>query len=486
MDTYDNSHGHDSKKKLKNEYRRAVRDNVLHPTLRRIKHRELGAGLSAAEVAIKLYPGRLKAQMDALIDRLEMRAGTGRERRMSLRTVASYRERLAAVVSHMHAQNMRPNSIMEITTRQVERLFETLVKEGYSASHLIGLNTVLRRLGVWLGKPDLCPPMKFLTEDRRKIQRSTYATMPKDWSIAEGKAQSVIEEVGAICEYTACLLKMSRAFGCRVEELLSARPAMMIRGDSLHVIEGTKGGRSRVVPIETDEQKAVLAQALELASKNPNGLLSPVGRLTMKQAKARFYKQMRKAGVTKVDKGLVVHGLRHGYARAFYLRATGVEPPVRGGPQISPELDKKVRMDLTERLGHSRKDVVSSYIGTHKGMSRHKSSNMKWLIEKLDKDEVLIQLALEMGAKGVYVLGNHAEGKSLEPDDCVLIGLDMPAGPLCQKQKEMTSRVKVLLDCGSVMLVPMEMVDLDMARLDLLGLVDHKPNQNIEQQVGLQ
>lgn len=456
----------------KNEYRRDVQAGNLHTAVKRLAVREQGVGVDAAKRAIEAYPGQLLAQIDYLIDNIPMQAGIGRARRMGLQSIRTYRKRLKAGVTHMKKLNMRPESIMDITSKQIEKMFEHFFEEEKSASYLGSMNTIFRRFGVWLNKPELVPPLKYMTDDENLIKRTTAATSPKDWMMEDDEIDQVIESVAAICEVTAVQLKMARYFGLRVEEALCARPADMIRHGPLQVFDGTKGGRPRSVPIETEKHRSVLAEALELSQKNAKGILTANPKLTLKAATQRFYRTVRKAGINHKDMEVVAHGLRHGYAREAYIRLTGVEPPVRGGPRIDPALEEKTRKEIVERLGHSRDKITSAYIGSHLGMSRFKSKNIKKLIGLLDGDEVLVEQAREMGAIAVYVCGTAADGARIDKASSVVIGIDLGGALASEQFKAFGSRVKVLLDCEVVGVMANQSIDSAISRLELLGLVD--------------
>ncbi|WP_342133515.1 tyrosine-type recombinase/integrase [Hydrogenophaga sp. OTU3427] len=461
----------------KNQYLKDAAAGEIHKTVRRVRERELGLGAELAEAARAAFPDQWKAQVDFVIDRMDMLAGIGRHRRMSFRSVKSYRERLKSVDGHMKRLNMRPGDLVSLTARQVERLFIELIAEGLSAKHLANLNTAVRRLCVWLNKPDLCPPLKYFTDDVSRITTSNYASRPKDWGLDTELAEELIKEVGEICVYTACHLRLAGAFGLRVEEALSAKPEEMIRYGSLHILAGTKGGRSRVVPIETDRQRMVLAEALELADSNPHGLIGPSRRRSMKQAKWHLYNVLKEVGLTKADKGLVAHGLRHGYAQECYKALTGTDTPVRGGLVLEKSQDKRVRKELAFRLGHSRTDIVSAYIGTHKGVSRFKSANIKRLIKVLDKDDVLMELAKRADARGVYVCAGHADGQQVEKRDTVTIGVDADQSKVWAVAREISWRVTDLLGCSLTAVAPLEAIGGNVARLELHGLVPVDPSR---------
>lgn len=459
------------RRERRNEFKRDVVAGAVHASIRRIEARELGKGVHVAEEAKRLYPGQLRAQIDYFIDHMDMPAGIGRKRRLSNQSVRDYRTRANTVVTHMWDLNMHPTDLLSITSRQLERVFEELIGRGLSASYLANLNTTWRRIGIWLNKPDMCPPLKYLTDDIEKVTRSMHDRMPKDWDEDGRLAEELLQQLEEKCKYTACQLKLAGAFGLRVEEALSARPSEMIRQDSLYVIRGTKGGRPRMVPIETEKQRAVLAAAMELASTNRRGLVSRNVHLTLAQAKNYFYSIMREVGLTKKASGLVAHGLRHGYARDSYKALAGVESPGRGGPVIDKKKDNSVRQELAFRLGHSRTSIVAAYVPTHRGISMYRKKNINRLIELLDKDQVLVELSGKAGAKSVYVCGPHAEGSRMEKKEAVVIGLDVVAALDAAVQSAIADRVTSLLGCSMTVVVLVESIKSEVPRLELLGLV---------------
>ena len=61
-------------------------------------------------------------------------------------------------------------------------------------------------------------------------------------------------------------LALQQAFGLRREEAIKFQPSYADHGDHIALKSSwTKGGRSRVVPITTPEQRAVLDQAQHIA-----------------------------------------------------------------------------------------------------------------------------------------------------------------------------------------------------------------------------
>ena len=160
--------------------------------------------------------------------------------------------------------------------------------------------------------------------------------------------------------YTAMSLRLQAAFGLRRAESIKIQPAWADRGETL-VLKDTwaKGGRDRELPIRTDAQRAVLDEAKAFAGK---GSLIPVGMRYVEQLR-RFTHQCEKAGIHKV------HGHRHHYAQERYRELTGWNAPAAGGPrsrELTPaqrSVDHAARLVISAELGHTRKQVVSQYVG---------------------------------------------------------------------------------------------------------------------------
>ena len=155
-------------------------------------------------------------------------------------------------------------------------------------------------------------------------------------------------------------LELQQAFGLRREEAIKIRPDLADRGDVLWLKPSwTKGGRERGIPIQTEEQRAVLDNARQLAGK---GSLIPSDK-TYKQQMKLYEGQCIRAGLSKM------HGLRHAYAQQRYHQLTGFNAPLDGGPNrnaLSADeraLDKKARAVISAELGHNREQITVTYLG---------------------------------------------------------------------------------------------------------------------------
>ena len=155
-------------------------------------------------------------------------------------------------------------------------------------------------------------------------------------------------------------LELQRAFGLRREEALKFRPNYADRGDRLVLkASWTKGGKSRVIPIRTAEQRKLLGRVWQLAGR---GSLIPTERSYIQHLRV-YVRQVMNAGLSKM------HGLRHAYAQQRYLELTGWSCPIVGGPKSQSlslndrRIDKAARLTISRELGHVREEILSIYIG---------------------------------------------------------------------------------------------------------------------------
>ena len=188
----------------------------------------------------------------------------------------------------------------------------------------------------------------------------------KSWDGKGVDITQVLEKVRMKDKVVAIELELCLAFGLRVTEAMKLRPLACRdgSGEFIHVREGTKGDRPRVVPIENDIQRNVLDRAEELMDKK-TGFLGKRG-TTLAQKRNRFYYVMRKCGVTLSEQDISAHGLRHQYMQESFKRLLGIDAPVKGGNLAEVDKDELhvASQKLMERAGHTRVTIGSSYYGS--------------------------------------------------------------------------------------------------------------------------
>jgi site-specific recombinase XerD len=163
--------------------------------------------------------------------------------------------------------------------------------------------------------------------------------------------------------YVYVSLQLQRVFGLRREEAIKIKPHMADKNNHIALLSSwCKGGRSRLVPIRTEEQRYWLEQAKKQAGKFGNSLV-PKNKKYIHQRNI-YDKQVQRAGLRNL------HGLRHAYAQNRYKELTGWDAPIAGGLRLKQltyeqkQIDHEARMILSEELGHSRKYITSNYCGS--------------------------------------------------------------------------------------------------------------------------
>ncbi|MEJ1383067.1 MAG: integrase domain-containing protein [Candidatus Sedimenticola sp. (ex Thyasira tokunagai)] len=172
------------------------------------------------------------------------------------------------------------------------------------------------------------------------------------------------------------ILDLGKHFGLRFEESakLNARTAKEQAENKgyIRVLDGTKGGRARLIPIESRHQLAVLRKATELQDNHRS--LIPADQ-TYAEFRNAAYKSIQNAPM----RGF--HGTRHGYAQSRYQQITGAICPVKAGithgtahyrflseklgisVNEAKTLDKEARLQVAQELGHGRIEVTNAYLG---------------------------------------------------------------------------------------------------------------------------
>lgn len=252
--------------------------------------------------------------------------------------------------------------------RHMEALVKHWEDKGLSPSTLQNNISFLRTFAKWIGKAGLVKSSARYVSSAALVTRSSVATTDKSWTGAGVDIQAKLAEVAKLDAHVAVQLQLQMVFGLRAREAMQLRPHLADKGTYLAVNLGTKGGRDRVVPIDSDAKREALAAAKALISDDPRGRLastSPADR-SLVQWKNHYYYVLNETGISRAD-GITSHGLRHGYANDRYNDLVGNESPVRGGdtPALGADrqADRAARLEIAEELGHSRESITTHYLG---------------------------------------------------------------------------------------------------------------------------
>ena len=160
----------------------------------------------------------------------------------------------------------------------------------------------------------------------------------------------------------AAVAELARELGLRSKEaaLLNAHSALKEAQNKgyITITDGTKGGRSREVPILHEKQLEALKNASH-AQENARAVM-PADKNW-----AQYRNELQNVREVLKENGFAgLHDLRSAYAADRYEQLTGQVAPINNGGLITDKAaDYAAREQITAELGHGRIDVVSAYIG---------------------------------------------------------------------------------------------------------------------------
>ena len=194
--------------------------------------------------------------------------------------------------------------------------------------------------------------------------------IPKESKAMSESQHDKIAEL--VCERIAVLMGLQRFMGLRFKEsaLLNARLALrqgLSKGYAV-ISTGTKGGRKRNVPLNTDA-KTMLERAVKIQD----------GRSLIPKDMT-FVEFRRECYATAIEHGFSFHPERHYYAQWRYQELVGVPACVNttipkkqwtdylaeclGVDTIqAAEIDNAARLKISAELGHGRVEVTRVYLG---------------------------------------------------------------------------------------------------------------------------
>ena len=243
--------------------------------------------------------------------------------------------------------------------KHMQALAKAWEDRGLSASTLQNNLSTFRIFAGWIGKAGMVEPTdRYVTPGA--ATRTSIATQDRSWSAQNVDIAAKLAEVSAKDARVGLQMALQATFGLRARESMQLRPNVADKGSYLALTVGAKGGRDRVVPIDTPEKRELIEKAKTFAASKLASTSDP--NLTLAQAKNHYYHVLRSCGITRAN-GLTSHGLRHGYANDRYEQISGTSSPVRGGTPPDRETDQAARLEVAEELGHSRESITTHYLG---------------------------------------------------------------------------------------------------------------------------
>jgi integrase len=299
-------------------------------------------------------PRSLEAQMTYIISRnKEGSFATHRDRIVNLKAIATELRK-----------DFKLKKLDNLKLKHVKHLISKWKTEGRSISTIKNRTAQMR----WLANHLPTPKINMIPHKNSELgieDRSHDYNSDKAWTpTAEYKSH--------LGEGSSLHVDLMREFGLRFKEAATFRPNENVHKDKIDVINGTKGGRDREVPLTNERQRDLISRLKEYVDSNRRECLIPTG-MTFKKWEDSVRNEQAQQGMNKDGVG-TPHGLRHAYAQQRYQELTGWSSPAA----ISSDerayfraklsagdrnVDIEARRQISAELGHGRIDVVSNYIG---------------------------------------------------------------------------------------------------------------------------
>ena len=255
---------------------------------------------------------------------------------------------LLGFTKDLHTLGYKLLDIHGLKVKQVKAVIKQWQKENLAIATIKNRLSAIRQLGDLIHKPHFLPPNKELG-----IQPRKYCTV-----INKALVNPDFNKIKS--HPIRISLELQRVFGLRREESLKIKPHIADKENFLVLNPSwCKGGRGRIIPIKTEEQRYWLERAKEIAGLYGQSLIPK--ETTYIRHRYQYDKQTARAGLKNL------HGLRHAYAQKRYKELTGFDAPICAGltskqyTKAQKQIDHQARMILTEELGHSRKNIIKNY-----------------------------------------------------------------------------------------------------------------------------
>ena len=160
--------------------------------------------------------------------------------------------------------------------------------------------------------------------------------------------------------------ELCREFGLRSKEasLMDAKSLVEMAKFSGFVIisGGTKGGRSRTLPILSESQICLLNRAATVQSNDKSLIPSNLSWRQWREGDLRKIREL----IQKTLGASGLHDLRAAYACERYETLTGFKAPLFRSEKAGKFEDMLARQIIAEELGHGRTEITNSYCGGKK------------------------------------------------------------------------------------------------------------------------
>ncbi|OSZ73476.1 integrase domain-containing protein [Hydrogenophaga sp. IBVHS1] len=431
-----------------------------------------GSAQLRAQEAIKAHPNDPRRQMTYFLQDLDLQSFTGRKRVVAEKTRTAFGRTLMNIIQDLRKLNMPIQRIDEIGQRHAVVLTAYWANDlGHSSSTIQNKLSAIRKFCELIGKMEAIPKREKLYValeakgvEKSAVTRAQVTHGSKSWKAAGVDAQAIIEVVAVENPQEAILFELELHFGLRVKEALCFRPREAERRDGIAINLGTKGGLGRFVPFMKDpvkqaKQRDVLERARAWADKHNNKGEMGYERMTMEEARTKYYHVLRKYGINQKAMGVSSHGLRHQFAADMFEDITGHRPPAEGEEtpawfKQNRELVDHAYKKVSEALGHWRKDISTAYLSSVSMMSKLQKLRIEKRIEMFQNTPGVATGLLMLGVERAWLTGRAALGIEMPHNERIVLTVNLEEGVKLEVLKDVHALLQKLLP-GRVLVVPL-------------------------------
>lgn len=431
-----------------------------------------GSAQLRAQEAIKAHPNDPRRQMTYFLQDLDLQSFTGRKRVVAEKTRTAFGRTLMNIIQDLRKLNMPIQRIDEIGQRHAVVLTAYWANDlGHSSSTIQNKLSAIRKFCELIGKMEAIPKREKLYValeakgvEKSAVTRAQVTHGSKSWKAAGVDAQAIIEVVAVENPQEAILFELELHFGLRVKEALCFRPREAERRDGIAINLGTKGGLGRFVPFMKDpvkqaKQRDVLERARAWADKHNNKGEMGYERMTMEEARTKYYHVLRKYGINQKAMGVSSHGLRHQFAADMFEDITGHRPPAEGEEtpawfKQNSELVDHAYKKVSEALGHWRKDISTAYLSSVSMMSKLQKLRIEKRIEVFQNTPGVATGLLMLGVERAWLTGRAALGIEMPHNERIVLTVNLEEGVKLEVLKDVHALLQKLLP-GRVLVVPL-------------------------------
>jgi hypothetical protein len=302
-----------------------------------------------------------KTSLNMILKTHNKAAATG-GKAVSFATQAARAEILERGFQELRQLGFKLPDVRSFKERHMTALGHSWEAKCLSASTIQNRISIFRIFTEWIGKKGMIRGSEIYVKNPKTLERHLVAQTDKTWSGQQQYLKNKLATIQSLDKAVAIQLELQRAFGLRMKEAAVLKPHMADKENYLAVNWGTKGGRDRIIPIQTNYQRDVLTRAKSML-ENPNDSMIPK-EYNYKQWRNHYYYICHQVGISRKN-GIISHGLRHERLNEIYTEVTGHDSPIKGGDENSIDHSRKeiARQEIAEVAGHSRKSISSVYIG---------------------------------------------------------------------------------------------------------------------------